>query len=222
MTVILVLATFLVFILLDYYLSPRPAERSVAATSTRSQLAALAPHYVEGFLTPKELRYHPGHSWALCERRRFYRVGVDEFASALLGNLSQIELPKPGRWIRQGQPVWAFHRDGETSQMISPVEGEVAEVNPAVSEDPSLLRTDPYGRGWLMTVQVPDEETTQRNLVPSFLTTGWMREAVSRLYAQQPQLAGAAAADGGRPVRDLAESLPDKSWKELTREFFLT
>jgi hypothetical protein len=106
--------------------------------------------------------------------------------------------------------------------MVSPTEGEVVEINPEVIDNPSLLRSDPYGKGWLMTVHVPDEETTQRNLVPKSMVGSWMRQAVERLYAMQPELAGAVAADGGRPVDDIFEHLPDANWKELTREFFLS
>jgi hypothetical protein len=49
-----------------------------------------------------------------------------------------------------------------------------------------------------------------------------MREAVERLYAHQPALAGPVAADGGRPSGDLLANLPAKNWKEVTEEFFLT
>ena len=49
-----------------------------------------------------------------------------------------------------------------------------------------------------------------------------MREAVERLYALQPTLAGAVAADGGRPADDLLAALPDANWKRVTGEFFLT
>ena len=50
----------------------------------------------------------------------------------------------------------------------------------------------------------------------------WMRDAVERLYGRQPALAGAVAADGGRPTHDLLAGLPDASWKKITGEFFLT
>jgi hypothetical protein len=49
-----------------------------------------------------------------------------------------------------------------------------------------------------------------------------MRAAAEWLYARQPQLAGAVAADGGRPAPDVSASLPDASWEQLTRELFLT
>jgi hypothetical protein len=72
------------------------------------------------------------------------------------------------------------------------------------------------------TVHVPDEESTSRNLVPAGLVKNWMRESVSRLYARQPQFAGAVAADGGRPTDDLLAAIPEANWKEVTGEFFLT
>jgi hypothetical protein len=106
--------------------------------------------------------------------------------------------------------------------MVSPTEGEVMEVNVELLNNPALLRQDPYGKGWLVSVHVPDEENTTRNLVPKVLIGEWMREAVTRLYARQPALAGAAAADGGRPAEDLLAALPDQDWKDVTAEFFLT
>lgn len=229
MTVILVLATFLAFILLDYWLQRRKVVQPVVAEARertreapRAVPPALQPAYVEGFLVPEQLSYHPGHSWLFRERRNLVRVGVDEFAAALAGPIQKIELPKPGRWVRQGQKAWSFHRDGEKTEMVSPIEGEVIEVNSELASDPALLRKDPYGRGWLMTVFVPDEESTARNLLPSGMVRAWMRDAVEKLYARQPQLAGAVAADGGRPADDVFAALPDASWKDLTREFFLT
>jgi glycine cleavage system H lipoate-binding protein len=222
MTVILVLTLFLAFIALDYALNRRKATqpRPVGAVRTRPLEGLL--RYVEGFLTPENFRYHPGHTWLARERKNLVRVGVDEFAAVLAGPLEKIELPKPGHWIRQGQKAWAFTRDGERTEMVSPIEGEILEVNSEVLNNPSLLRQDPYGRGWLMTVFVPDEESTARNLVPEGLVAGWMRDAVQRLYARQPALAGAVAADGGRPADNVFAALPDASWQELTREFFLT
>lgn len=221
MTVLLVLLTLLAFVLLDYLLTRRRQAHAVPARAARPTREP-QPTYVEGFLLPDNLRYHPGHAWLLPERKRLVRVGVDEFAAALLGSLQKLELPKPGHWIRQGQKAWSFYRDGEKTEMVSPIEGEIIEVNPDVLADPSLVRNDPYGRGWLMTVFVPDEEGMARNLLPTGLVRNWMRDAVERLYARQPQLAGTVAADGGRPANDVFAALPDASWKNLTREFFLT
>ena len=226
MTVILVLATFLVFIVLDYVINRHEAIVAVPAKACPVEAAGTIParkggEIIDGFLVPQDLSYHPGHSWLVRERKSVMRIGADEFAAALLGKLEKIELPKPGQWLRQGQRALSFFRAGEKTEMVSPTEGEVLEVNAEVLNNPDVLRRDPYGKGWLLTIHVPDEENTRRNLVPKSLIRDWMRDAVERLYARQPALAGAVAAEGGRPTEDLLADLPEANWSQVTAEFFL-
>jgi glycine cleavage system H protein len=222
MTVLLVLASFLVFIVVDYFLNRRKGMRTVPVEVSPAVPAPWGADYVDGFLVPRHLSYHCGHSWLVRERKNVVRVGADEFAAALAGRIDTIELPKAGQWIRQGQRAITLVRNGVKTEMVSPTEGEVMEVNSEVLRNPALLRQDPYGRGWLVSIHVPDEENTGRNLVPKMLVGEWMREAVERLYARQPALAGAVAADGGRPAEDLLAALPGENWKDVTSEYFLT
>jgi glycine cleavage system H protein len=222
MTVFLVLAFFLVFIVLDYFLNRRKAVNTVMVNAPQVSPAPAGGDYIDGFEVPGNVSYHPGHSWLVRERKSLVRVGADEFAAALLGKIEKIELPKPGQWIRQGQKVVSFYRDGVKTEMVSPTEGEVTEINTEIAGNPQMLRQDPYGKGWLIAVHVPDEESTSRNLVPKGLVREWMRDCVERLYSRQPALAGAVAADGGRPAEDLLAALPDANWKDTTGEFFLT
>lgn len=218
MTVLFVLATFLGFALVDWLLSrgkaPAMAPEPVVAPDN-------AADFVYGFHLPANRNYHAGHGWALRERKNVVRIGIDDFAARLAGKVESIALPKPGQWIRQGERAWKVYRNGVAAEMVSPIEGEVLEINPEVVKDPSLLRRDPYGEGWLMSVHVPDEEGTTRNFIPRDLIHNWMENVAERLYARQPELAGAVAADPGTPVEDLAEALPGCDWKTLTTEFFL-
>jgi glycine cleavage system H lipoate-binding protein len=221
MAVALLLITFLAFALIDWLLSRKQVPELASAPASDPAAPFLQPAYVDGFAVPEELRYHQGHGWVFRERKNVARVGADEFAAVLAGKIESIDLPKPGQWIRQGQKAWTITRHGEATEMVSPTEGEVVEINEEVLRNPSLLRRDPYGKGWLMVVHVPDEETTSRNLVPKNAVSSWMRACIDRLYAVQPALAGAVAADGGRPVEDIFEHLPEVNWKELTSEFLL-
>ncbi|MBL8228318.1 MAG: hypothetical protein JNL98_07570 [Bryobacterales bacterium] len=218
MTVLLVLSLFLVFAFLDWVLSRGRQE-------VPAGVAAVAPptsgDFVYGFHTPEALRYHPGHGWAMRERKNVVRIGVDDLAARIAGKIDGIELPKPGQWLRQGQRAWKLLRNGQAAEMVSPIEGEVLEVNEDVIKNPALLRKDPYGAGWLMTLHVPDEEGTARNFIPKDLVARWMESAVEKLYARQPELAGVVAADAGEPVEDLAEALQVTNWREFTAEFYL-
>src|ERR1035437_2691613 len=120
MTVLLVLGTFLVFIVLDYSLNRRKAMQMVPAEAQTAAAARIGSDYVDGFLVPESVSYHNGHSWLVRERQNVVRVGADEFAAALMGKIEKIELPKPGQWIRQGQKVISFFRDGQKTEMVSP------------------------------------------------------------------------------------------------------
>jgi len=182
----------------------------------------LLPKYVSGFELPENCRYHPGHTWAVEETASLVRVGFDDFATRLLGKIDHIELPKRGQWVRQGQKLATVFRDGVKAEILSPVEGEVSQVNDAVLGDTALPGKDPYGAGWLVSVYSPDSKTSFRNLLGGSMARSWMTEAAGRLFGKMPALAGAVAQDGGLAVHDLTAELPDQKWGDVTKEFFLT
>lgn len=221
MVVLLVIVTFAVFIAIDLLLS-RQKVPVVAPVAQKAETPALGQDVLSGFHIPMNLKYHPGHTWVQKERKNVHRVGADELAAVLAGPVDRIEMPKPGQWVRQGQKVFAFYRGDEKIEMVSPVEGEVVEVNREIAENPRLLLEDPYGRGWLMTVFSPDEESPTRNLLPSSLIPAWIRESAETFYRFQPQLAGATAADGGRASKDATAALPVDRWKEAARALLLS
>ncbi len=226
MTVILVLSTFVVFLLIDHFFSRNRAvvvaEEHVAETAREAALPRLQPSLVGGFQVPENLRYHPGHTWALSESPSLVRIGMDDFAAKLLGKVEHINLPQRGQWIRQGQKIWTVHRDGVKVDMVSPIEGSVADINDAALREPELARKDPYGEGWLVTVQSPDAKTNFRNLLGGALARWWTEEAAARLQRRVPSMAMAVAQDGGVAVNDLGAQIPDKDWTEVAHEFFLS
>lgn len=222
MTVLLVLLTFVTFLLIDHFHSRKVVVQPAVQVAKREAPPRLAPSLVGGFQVPEKLRYHPGHTWALSESPSLVRVGMDEFASKLTGKIERITLPQRGQWIRQGQKIWSLHRDGATVDMVSPIEGSVADINENAVRDPELARKDPYGEGWLLTVQSPDAKTNFRNLLGGALARWWTEESASRLQRRMPLALGALAQDGGVAMDNLAAQIPDKDWATLAKEFFLS
>jgi len=107
--------------------------------------------------------------------------------------------------------------------MVSPIEGTVSDINEGVVNDPELARKDPYGEGWLVTVQAPDAKTNFRNLLGGMLARVWTEESALRLRKRMPiAMASALAQDGGVAVDDITAHLPDEDWATLTKEFFLS
>jgi len=223
MTVILVLLTFATFLLIDHFYSERKVvvQPALAATK-REPMVRPVPSLVGGFKVPENLRYHPGHTWALNEGPSLVRVGLDDFASKLIGKVERIQLPQRGQWIRQGQKIATIYRDGAAVDMVSPIEGSVADVNDTVASDPKLANKDPYGEGWLITVQSPDAKTNFRNLLGGAMARWWTEESAGRLQRKMPVLAGALAQDGGVAMDNLTDQIPDQEWATIAKEFFLS
>src|SRR5438270_4048668 len=114
MTVILVLLTFATFLLIDHFYSRKhTVQPALQVAHVKGEgLPRIQPSMVGGFQVPDNLRYHPGHTWALSESPSLVRVGMDDFASKLTGRVERITLPQRGQWIRQGQKICTLHRDG--------------------------------------------------------------------------------------------------------------
>jgi glycine cleavage system H lipoate-binding protein len=224
MTVILVLLTFGIFLLIDYVRTQKQVvKQPVLQTVPHEAAPRMVPAMVAGFRVPENLRYHGGHAWALSESRDLVRVGMDDFASKLVGKIDSIVLPQRGRWVRQGQKIWTIFRDGKSVDMVSPIEGTVTDINEAVMKDPELARKDPYGEGWLVSVQAPDAKTNFRNLLGGMLARVWTEESALRLRQRMPAaMASALAQDGGVAVDDITAHLPEEDWATLTKEFFLS
>lgn len=222
MTIILMLTMFAIFLTIDYFLKKGKVNVADAEPAAIPAAVPALPTYAAGFNLPHHLNYHQGHTWALQESPTLVRVGLDDFGARLAGKIDGVVLPKRGQWLRQGQRFAALLRDGQRVDLVSPVEGEVTKVNDALLLDSALTNSDPYGKGWFVSVVSPDLQTNFRNLLTGTLARKWMLDAADRLQMRIPALAGAVAQDGGVAVHDLTVQMPTEKWAEVTREFFLT
>jgi len=223
MVVLFVVLTFAVFIAADYLLNrdKYAVEAQVPAVTVQGGLRPFEPVFVDGVMMVPSLKYHPGHTWSSVEGAATARMGIDDFAGRLFSLVEKIEFPAVGRWIRQGERAFVVHQNGRTAEVISPVEGEVLQVNSALLEDADLLRSDPYGQGWAMIVHSPDLATTVRNLLSGSLARRWMEDAVERLRAMLVP-AGVAMAQEAGPLRPgISAELNDSQYRAVVKEFLL-
>jgi glycine cleavage system H lipoate-binding protein len=223
MTVILVLALFVTFLVIERFTNKKAPE-FVLQTAPRAEAGARkAQPFVAGFEVPEHLRFHQGHAWALGESPNLIRAGIDDFAAKLIGTAEEVQLPQRGQWVRQGQKVWSFRVNGELVEMVSPIEGTVSDVNDEVVRHPETLTADPYGDSWLMTVLAPDAKTNYRNLLSGDMARNLMADSAKRLAAYLPATTGnlALAQDGGKAHGEIAKQIPADKYVEITKEFFL-
>ncbi len=218
----LVLATFIIFVLVDFYFQRRRPQPAQAVTVTeRPGLGEFPMAVVGGFELPGRLSYHPGHSWAAKEVRSTVRVGMDDFAARLLGKVDRVELPARGHWLRQGERAWTLVRGDHRFEMLSPIEGEVIDVNDEVSKDPAIVNQSPYGAGWLVSVHSPAADANLKNLIRGRVAERWMEESVATLYGRINGETGIHLQDGGRAIPDILGQVPEGRWERLAKELLL-
>jgi len=177
---------------------------------------------IEGFLVPDGVYFHPGHTWVKVEGNNLVIVGMDDFAQKMVGDVSAIELPPVGSFVRQGDKGWILNVDSKYIDMLSPVDGEVVSVNQGIKNSPDSVNKDPYGEGWLMKVRVPDLKINLKNLLSGSLAKKWITDASENLRLRINHDAGLVYQDGGLPVKGIAKNLNPERWDKIVKEFFLT
>jgi glycine cleavage system H protein len=165
------------------------------------------------------LRYAPGHTWIRPEGETL-RVGLDDLSQRLLAWAVAVELPRPGQRVKEGEPIAAVSSGGRVARVASPVSGTIVAVNAAVAREPTLVKSQGYGRGWLF--QVAPADGAWRSLPGGETARGWLQAEGERLSRFFEQTLGYASADGGELVGPPSSLLGDDQWKALTRAFLRT
>lgn len=107
---------------------------------------------------PDQLRYTADHVWVDESDGELAVVGVTEYAETQMGDIVYVDLPDPGTEVRAGDEIVEMESAKSVESLISPVEGTVRYVNNAVADDPSVINTDPYGEGWILKIELDDDE----------------------------------------------------------------
>ena len=102
--------------------------------------------------TPDELRYTSDHEWVRGADGTV-TVGITDYAQDALGDVVFVDLPAVGRAVTKGDVIGEVESTKSVSEIYAPVSGTIASVNEALRGAPETLNTDPYGDGWMCTVE---------------------------------------------------------------------
>jgi glycine cleavage system H protein len=104
---------------------------------------------------PEDLLYHPEHDWARIDGDEAL-LGITWYAADALGELVHYEPPDEGATVAKDQSYGEIESVKAVSDLISPLSGEVLEVNAKVVDAPETVNDDPYGDGWLIRIRLSD------------------------------------------------------------------
>ncbi|KAA8815113.1 glycine cleavage system protein H [Bifidobacterium sp. UTCIF-37] len=106
---------------------------------------------------PEHLEYSDDHVW-IDTTLEPAPLGITDYAAEKLGELVYVDLPEPGTRVEAGDEILELESSKAVEPLIAPVAGTIRYVNQAVSDDPSVINSDPYGEGWILKIELEDDE----------------------------------------------------------------
>jgi len=172
---------------------------------------------VGGLLFRPGLWYAPTHTWLARRPGGSVVVGLDDLAQRLMPSVTGVELPKPGKLVRRGEPLLTVFAGARTLVVPSPVTGTLRSRNHAVLRDPGLVKREPYGRGWLVCLEPSDGDWAA--LPRGEVAEQFLRSESARWNRFVEEQLGFGAADGGHLMAPAPELVGEAGWRRLAEAF---
>ncbi len=104
---------------------------------------------------PDDLQYSTDHEWIRVDGNRV-RIGITDYAQDALGDVVFVQVPEQGAAVAAGAGISEVESTKSVSDIYAPVPGTIVEVNAELDDNPERLNSDPYGEGWICTIEVDD------------------------------------------------------------------
>jgi len=105
---------------------------------------------------PSELKYTKDHEWIKVEGTEAY-IGITDFAQRELGDIVYVDINTVGTEVAKEDVFGTVEAVKTVSDLFMPLTGTVVEVNPELNDNPELVNSDPYGKGWMVKISIANE-----------------------------------------------------------------
>ena len=105
---------------------------------------------------PKELSYSKDHEWLRVEGNNAV-IGITEFAQCELGDIVFVDINSEGELLEKEEVFGSVEAVKTVSDLFMPINGVIVAVNEKLEDNPELINTDPYGKGWIIKINIPDD-----------------------------------------------------------------
>ena len=127
---------------------------------------------------PDDLLYNREHAWVRVEGE-LATIGITDYAQEKLGEILAIELPEVDSYVERDEPFGTIESAKGVFELISPVSGEVVNVNEDILDDIGIINSDPHDTGWMITLEMSDSEELDDLLDPREYHDFVLKEAES-------------------------------------------
>jgi glycine cleavage system H protein len=119
---------------------------------------------IKGYNMPEDLYYHQEDTWVKVEADGTVKIGMDDFYQKQAGDTTYVDLPFEGDTVTQGETCGKIQSSKWVGKFVSPISGEITEVNRELENDCRLINKDPYGNGWIIKVKPSNMDAELKNL----------------------------------------------------------
>ncbi|MGQ9647153.1 MAG: glycine cleavage system protein GcvH [Thermodesulfobacteriota bacterium] len=112
---------------------------------------------------PEDLLYSESHEW-LREEGDWATIGVTDYAQSQLKDIVYVELPEIGSEFRKGESLGVVESVKTVADVFSPITGKIVGTNTTLKDSPQLINEDPYGKGWMINMEIRDKEELKKLL----------------------------------------------------------
>ena len=105
---------------------------------------------------PENLKYTNDHEWIRAEGNEAY-IGITDYAQGELGEIVFIDVTTVGETLYKASVFGSIEAVKTVSDLLMPVAGEVLESNPDLDDHPELVNSDPYGKGWIIKIEITED-----------------------------------------------------------------
>lgn len=104
---------------------------------------------------PQELKYTKDHEWIKVDGNEVL-IGITDFAQQELGDIVYVEIESEGDDLDQGDVFGTVEAVKTVSDLFLPIAGKVIAINEGLESEPEIINSDPYGKGWMIKVEISD------------------------------------------------------------------
>src|SRR5687767_2482315 len=110
---------------------------------------------------PNDLLFTEDHEWTRIEGT-MATVGITQFAVEQLGDVTQVDLPREGESVKQGDVFGSIESVKAVSDLFAPVSGKVVKINTPLADSPEYVNEDPYDQGWLIQIEMTNPAEAEK------------------------------------------------------------
>ncbi len=136
---------------------------------------------VKDYELPDDLYYHNEHCWVKVESDSLVRVGLNDFAQQLAGDISYVDLPFEGDAVEKDETCGKLQSSKWIGKLVAPISGEITEVNSELESEANLINKDPYNAGWIIAISPSNLEEELKSLHQGEDAVKWLQSEIDRV-----------------------------------------